>query len=44
VIEAIERPAGPFCLGVQWHPEALDDPSSARLFAAFVAACRAAAR
>lgn len=21
VIEAIERPGGPFCLGVQWHPE-----------------------
>lgn len=21
IIEAIERPDGPFCLGVQWHPE-----------------------
>jgi putative glutamine amidotransferase len=21
VIEAIERPSGPFCVGVQWHPE-----------------------
>jgi gamma-glutamyl-gamma-aminobutyrate hydrolase PuuD len=21
VIEAIERPASTFCLGVQWHPE-----------------------
>jgi putative glutamine amidotransferase len=21
VIEAIEDPAAPFCLGVQWHPE-----------------------
>jgi putative glutamine amidotransferase len=21
VIEAIEKPAAPFCLGVQWHPE-----------------------
>jgi putative glutamine amidotransferase len=21
VVEAIEKPDGPFCLGVQWHPE-----------------------
>jgi putative glutamine amidotransferase len=21
VVEAIERPAGSFCVGVQWHPE-----------------------
>jgi putative glutamine amidotransferase len=21
VIEAIEKPAAPFCIGVQWHPE-----------------------
>ena len=21
VIEAIEKPDAPFCLGVQWHPE-----------------------
>lgn len=43
VIEAIERPDGPFALGVQWHPEgtfAGDEPSR-RLFQAFVEACRA---
>jgi putative glutamine amidotransferase len=34
VIEAIEDPALPFWLGVQWHPEAGDDLS---LFAALVA-------
>lgn len=36
-IEACENPdAHAFLLGVQWHPEAQDDP---RLFNAFVAAC-----
>ena len=41
VIEAIERIGAPFCLGVQWHPELLEDPSSARLIGAFVRACAA---
>jgi putative glutamine amidotransferase len=36
VIEAVELPGHPFCLGVQWHPELLD----ARLFSALVNACR----
>jgi putative glutamine amidotransferase len=40
VVEAIEREAGPFCVGVQWHPERLATESSRRLFAAFVEACR----
>lgn len=35
LIEAVEDPDLPFCLGVQWHPEAGDDP---RLFEALVAA------
>lgn len=36
-VESCEDPAAPsFLLGVQWHPEAQDDP---RLFDAFVAAC-----
>ena len=32
---------GRFAVGVQWHPELLDDPSSARLFAALTRAARA---
>ena len=38
-LEALEDPDLPFCLGVQWHPEAGDDPA---LFDALVAAARAA--
>jgi putative glutamine amidotransferase len=38
VIEAIERREGPFCLGVQWHPEKLADAPSRSLFSAFVSA------
>ena len=37
VIEAVENPALRFAIGVQWHPESLDDQ---RLFAALVAAAR----
>jgi putative glutamine amidotransferase len=41
VIEAVEDPALPFCLGVQWHPERLaDQPASRALFAGLVAAAR----
>jgi len=36
-IEVCEDPAAPFVLGVQWHPEADDDP---RLFEALVVAAR----
>jgi len=42
VVEAVEDPGQPFCLGVQWHPElsaAAGDPASERLFAAFLEAC-----
>jgi putative glutamine amidotransferase len=38
VVEAVEDPERPFLLGVQWHPEAGEDP---RLFDALVAAARA---
>jgi len=40
VIEAVELADYPFCLGVQWHPEALvrSDPAMASLFAALVEA------
>ncbi|HVA15890.1 MAG TPA: gamma-glutamyl-gamma-aminobutyrate hydrolase family protein [Stellaceae bacterium] len=47
-IEAVALPAARFIVGVQWHPEFrfAEDAFSARLFAAFGAACRnhAAAR
>ena len=39
VIEAVEAASGRFVLGVQWHPEKLDDPHRSRLFEAFAAAC-----
>ncbi len=35
IIEAVEDPSLPFCVGVQWHPEVADDTD---LFAALVAA------
>jgi putative glutamine amidotransferase len=37
VIEAIEGVSGPWCIGVQWHPELQDDPGSTALFAELVA-------
>jgi putative glutamine amidotransferase len=42
VVEGIEHVAHPFALAVQFHPEELvpDHAPSARLFAAFVAACQ----
>ena len=43
IIEAIEYPQSPFCLGVQWHPEELairNDTASKKLFEAFVTACK----
>lgn len=41
IIEALELPGHPFCLGVQWHPEhmaARSEPQR-KLFLAFVNAC-----
>lgn len=40
VIEGIEYPAHPFCMGVQWHPEYSVCPGDRTLFAAFVEACK----
>lgn len=40
VIEAIEDPRQPFCIGVQWHPEFLITEGDRALFAAFIAACQ----
>ena len=47
VVEGLEDPAHPWCVGVQWHPERMpDDPLTRNLFAAFVEAAteRRAAR
>jgi putative glutamine amidotransferase len=39
VVEAIEKPDAPFCIGVQWHPENFwRSGRFAGLFDAFVAA------
>jgi putative glutamine amidotransferase len=44
VVEAIEDPAAPFCVGVQWHPENFWRTGEfAPLFEAFVEAARARA-
>lgn len=40
VIEAIEDPRPPFCIGVQWHPEFWITAGDRALFDAFIAACR----
>jgi gamma-glutamyl-gamma-aminobutyrate hydrolase PuuD len=40
VVEALESPDAPFCVGVQWHPERMDALHRRALFGGFVAACR----
>lgn len=40
VIEGIELPSHPFCLGVQWHPEYHVTGADTAIFEAFVTACR----
>jgi putative glutamine amidotransferase len=42
IIEAVEGPAGMYCIGVQWHPEELVDeqPKMRRLFTSFLAAAK----
>jgi putative glutamine amidotransferase len=45
VIEAVEDPDHPFCIGVQWHPEELPGHAPCRsLFGALLEACRARAQ
>lgn len=39
VIEGIEYPAHPFCIGVQWHPEFFITGADNRIYEAFIAAC-----
>jgi putative glutamine amidotransferase len=43
VIEGIEDPSRPFCIGVEWHPEFLIDTGDRKLLAAFIAACAGSA-
>ncbi len=38
IIEAIEKPSHPFCIGVQWHPEFEVSGADRKLFESFVAA------
>lgn len=38
VVEGIEMPSHPFCLGVQWHPEYFVDAGDAKIMQAFVQA------
>jgi putative glutamine amidotransferase len=40
IIEGIEDPAHPYCIGVQWHPEYFIDPGDRRIFDALIAACQ----
>lgn len=40
VIEGIEYPAHPFCLGVQWHPEFSITKADDKIFDAFIAAAQ----
>ena len=40
VIEGVEDARFRFCLGVQWHPEFLDDPGDCRILQALIAAAR----
>lgn len=40
LVEAVETPEGPFCLGVQWHPENLLVEPHLELFRRFRQACQ----
>ncbi len=40
VIEAVEKPSHPFCIGVQWHPEFEVSEADYKIFAALVDAAK----
>lgn len=40
IIEALEFPDNTFNIGVQWHPERLDDDASKKLFKAYIESCK----
>jgi putative glutamine amidotransferase len=42
VVEGIELPSHPFCLGVQWHPEYIVSDADNKIMAAFVEASKVA--
>jgi len=44
LVEAIELPRHPFFLGVEWHPEELDDLPSRNIFSSFIRAARTRAK
>ena len=40
IVEAFEDPAHKYFLGVQWHPEAMDDLTHRKIYEDFIEACR----
>lgn len=40
IIEAVEMKDKTFCIGVQWHPDSMDDETSNRLLDYFINACK----
>jgi putative glutamine amidotransferase len=40
IIEAIEKPSHPFCIGVQWHPEFEVSDADKKIFESFVVAAK----
>ncbi|OFW85446.1 MAG: hypothetical protein A2794_03950, partial [Alphaproteobacteria bacterium RIFCSPHIGHO2_01_FULL_40_8] len=40
IIEAIENPSHPFCIGVQWHPEFETSQADRKIFTGFVEAAK----
>lgn len=40
IIEAIEMKDKTFCVGVQWHPDSMNDETSNRLFNSFLSFCK----
>lgn len=40
IIEAVEMPNHKFFLGVQWHPESLEDINSHLIFKSFIESCK----
>ena len=40
LVEVIEDASGPFFLGVQWHPEAMEDERNRAIYDAFINATR----